>query len=214
MFQNTKYLIIFSLLIIIAGISLLWFGLRPLQEEYTPGASTSIESEPTNGLLEGYTEGENLGSEYVADEPETSVSGLEGERALVTKVVDGDTIYVSVNGEKHTVRFLGVDTPETVDPRKSVQCFGKEASNKAKELLSDREVILQKDVSDTDMYKRWLRFIYLPLSDGSYLFVNDYLIREGYAKVLTIPPDVKFGDQFLDAQRQARENKKGLWGHC
>ena len=159
-----------------------------------------------------YAGSETLSSEHTSDEPE--VFGIEGERAYVTKVVDGDTVQVLIGNSKFTVRLLGVDTPETVDPRKSVQCFGKEASNEAKKLLTGKEVILQKDVSDTDLYKRWLRFIYLPLSDGSYLFVNDYLIREGFAKVLTIPPDVKFGEQFLEAQREAREGKKGLWGRC
>jgi micrococcal nuclease len=133
------------------------------------------------------------------------------EGVLITKVVDGDTVEIE-GGFK--VRLLGVDTPETVDPRRPVGCFGKEASNRVKALLSNKRVTLEKDVSETDKYGRLLRYIYLPLDNGQTLFVNDYLIREGYAKVLTIPPNVGFAEQFLEAQRQARENNRGLWGSC
>ena len=130
---------------------------------------------------------------------------------LVTKVIDGDTFEIE-DGKR--VRILGVDTPETKDPRKPVQCFGKEASNKTKELLEGKRVILEKDITDQDKYGRLLRFVYLPLEDGTMLFANDYLIREGYAMVLTIPPDVKFAEQFLKAQKQARMEKRGLWQKC
>ena len=109
---------------------------------------------------------------------------------------------------------MGKDPPETVDPRRPVGCFGKEASNETKSLLTGKIVILQKDVSDTDKYHRLLRYIFLPLEDGKILFVNDYLVRAGFAKVYTYPPDVKFNEQFLQAEREARENKKGLWGRC
>lgn len=144
-----------------------------------------------------------------AVQPETF--GIEGERVFVTKVIDGDTIEIE-GGQ--SVRLVGIDTPETVDPRRPVGCFGKEASNEAKSLLTGREIIMQKDITDTDKYNRLLRYIYLPLENGQILFVNDYLVREGYAKVYTYPPDVKFNEQFLQAERQARENLKGLWKKC
>lgn len=140
-----------------------------------------------------------------------SVSGIEGEKALVTKVIDGDTIEIQ-NGQ--TVRLVGIDTPETVDPRRPVGCFGKEASNETKNLLAGRQVILQKDVSETDKYKRLLKYVFLPLEDGQILFVNDYLVRAGFAKVYTYPPDVKFNEQFKQAEKEARESSKGLWGSC
>lgn len=148
---------------------------------------------------------------FFSDRSNNNQEGFSNESVLVTKVVDGDTIEVE-GGEK--VRFLGVDTPETKDPRKPVQCFGKEASNKNKELVEGKRVILEKDITDKDKYDRLLRFVFLPLEDGNRLFVNDYLIREGYAQVLTIPPDVKYSEQFLEAQRQARQQKKGLWNRC
>lgn len=140
-----------------------------------------------------------------------AVQGIEGEKVLVSKVVDGDTIELA---DGRTVRFIGIDTPETVDPRRPVGCFGKEASNEAKKLLSGKEVVLQKDVSDTDKYRRLLRYVFLPLGNNQVLFVNDYLVREGFAKVLTYPPDVKYNGQFRQAEREAREENRGLWGKC
>lgn len=131
--------------------------------------------------------------------------------AFVAKVIDGDTIELE-SGQ--AVRLLGIDAPETKDPRKSVECFGKQASSETKKLLNRKSVILEKDITEKDKYRRLLRYVFLPLSSGQTLFVNDYLIREGFAKVLMIPPDVKYAEQFLEAQREAREEKRGLWGSC
>lgn len=193
---NTQALIISSASLIILGLGFLWFGLKPETNlQSVPSATTLVDSTP--GGVRGAT-----GS---------AVVGIEGERALVTKVIDGDTIVV--NG-KTTVRFVGMDTPETVDPRRPVGCFGKEASNETKNLLTSKEVILQKDVSETDKYKRLLRYVFLPLENGQLLFVNDYLVRAGFAKVYTYPPDVKFDEQFRQAEREAREGNRGLWGKC
>ncbi len=132
----------------------------------------------------------------------------------VLQVVDGDTIEVLYNGEKKSVRYIGIDTPETVDPRRPVGCFGKEASDENKRLLLGKVVILERDVSDTDKYNRLLRYIYLPLDDGTTLFVNDYLVRQGFAQASTYPPDVRETDRFLKAQTEARDNNRGLWGAC
>jgi len=124
--------------------------------------------------------------------------------AKVTRVVDGDTIKLET-GE--SLRYIGIDSPETVDPRKPVQCYGKEASAKNKELVEGKTVKLEKDVSETDKYGRLLRYIWL----GDVL-VNELLVREGYAQSSSYPPDVKYQDRFIDAQRLAREENKGLWG--
>ena len=132
----------------------------------------------------------------------------------VIRVVDGDTIEVEVNAKAEKIRYIGVNTPETVDPRRPVQCFGKEASNENKRLVEGKEVILEKDVSETDKFKRLLRYVYLPLDDGTTLFVNDYLVREGFAQVDTFPPDVKYQQRFLEAQKDARYNNMGLWAKC
>ena len=125
---------------------------------------------------------------------------------LVTRVIDGDTIELE-NGER--VRYLGINTPESVDPRKPVECFGKEASLKNKELVLNKKVVLEKDISEIDKYGRLLRYVY---TDDA--FVNLELIKQGYAQVATYPPDVKYHDLFLEAEKEARENKRGLWGNC
>lgn len=139
------------------------------------------------------------------------IKGISDEEIYVSRAIDGDTIELE-DGRK--VRYIGVDTPETVDPRRAVACFGKEASSENKNLVEGKKVILVKDVSEIDRFDRLLRYVYLPLEDGRLLFVNDYLVREGYAKLVTFPPDVKFTEQFQEAEQEARENKKGLWGKC
>lgn len=193
MWSNTKLLILSSFFIIFTGLGFLWFGL---------GQSPAVQPSPLPVLTSQTSLPVATGS---------ATAGIEGERALVTRVVDGDTIVVN---DKLTVRFVGMDTPETVDPRRPVGCFGKEASDETKKLLSGKTVILQKDTSETDKYGRLLRLIYLPLEDGRILFVNDYLVREGFAKVKTYRPDVKFESQFLEAEKVAKAENRGLWGKC
>lgn len=127
----------------------------------------------------------------------------------VTNVVDGDTLKVSINGSIETLRLIGMDTPETVDPRKPVQCFGKEASNMAKELLLGKKVRLEKDPSqgDRDKYGRTLAYIYLE----SGLFYNRYMIEQGYAYEYTYNTPYKYQTEFKQAQKTAEQNQVGLW---
>ncbi len=138
--------------------------------------------------------------------PQEQTNSVNQEKLTVKEIIDGDTIHLS-NGQK--VRYIGVDTPETVHPSKPVQCFGKEASNKNKELVEGKEVRLEKDVSETDRYDRLLRYVYV----GD-IFINDYLVRNGYAYASSYPPDVKYQSLFLEAQKEARENQRGLWATC
>lgn len=130
----------------------------------------------------------------------------EREKVKVKKAVDGDTIQLE-SGQ--TVRYIGINTPETKDKRKGVECFGKEAFEKNKELVEGKEIRLEKDVSDKDKYGRLLRYVYV-----DDIFVNDYLVREGYAYAVTYPPDVKYQTQLKEAQDEARENNRGLWKEC
>ena len=130
----------------------------------------------------------------------------QDETVLVARVIDGDTVEVE-SGER--VRYLGIDTPETVDPRRPEGCFGKEASAKNKELVEGRYVRLENDITDRDKYGRLLRYIYV---DDK--FVNLELVKGGYAVLLTLPPDVRHTDELLAAQKEAREAKRGLWGVC
>lgn len=124
----------------------------------------------------------------------------------VTNVVDGDTIKIET-GE--TVRYIGIDTPEMVHPSKPLQCYGKEASDKNTALVEGKIVELEKDVSQTDKYGRLLRYIWL---DG--ILVNEVLVREGYAFSSTYPPDVKYQERFIAAQKLAQEEQKGLWSNA
>ncbi len=133
---------------------------------------------------------------------------------LVVKVVDGDTIEVVIDGQNKKLRYIGINTPETVDPRKGVECFGREASDENKRLVEGRNVLLEKDISETDKFGRLLRYVYLPLEDGTKLFVNDYLVRSGFASADSFPPDVKYSNRLLMAQQEARDNRRGLWESC
>lgn len=122
----------------------------------------------------------------------------------VIRVVDGDTIEIET-GEK--LRYIGVNTPESVDPRRPVQCYGKEASVKNKELVEGKMVRLEKDVSNTDKYGRLLRYVWIRDT-----MINEQLVREGYAQVDTFPPDVKYKARFVAAEQLAQQENKGLWG--
>jgi micrococcal nuclease len=88
-------------------------------------------------------------------------------------------------------------------------CFGLEASNETKKLLEGKTVTLEKDVTETDKYSRLLRYVY-----QDKLFINDYLVRQGYASSYSYPPDIKYQSQFLEAQKEARDNNRGLWTAC
>src|SRR3989344_1394607 len=145
-------------------------------------------------------------SSPVSNQPVNDQPAVENDTYLVVRVIDGDTIEIE-GGQK--VRYIGIDTPETVDPRKPVQCFGVEATNKNKELVSGKRVRLEKDVSEIDKYGRLLRYIYVGDT-----FVNLELVKQGFAYSSTYPPDVKYQSQFTEAQRQAKEQNKGLWGSC
>ena len=135
-----------------------------------------------------------------------------GEFAVVKRVVDGDTVELE-NGEK--VRYIGIDTPETLDPRKPIQCFGKEAAAKNRELVEGKRVRLEKDVTERDKYNRLLRYIYVTEGEsGNEIFVNLELVNQGFAHSYTYPPDVKYQNLFVLAEKEARENGRGLWIGC
>lgn len=127
----------------------------------------------------------------------------------VTKVVDGDTIDVIIDEKTYRLRLIGLNTPETVDPRTKVQCFGKEASNKAKELLADNFVSLESDPSqgERDKYGRLLRYVFLP--DGT--SYNKFMIENGFAYEYTYDSDYKYQKEYKDAQAYALMNSLGLW---
>ena len=125
----------------------------------------------------------------------------------VVRVVDGDTIIVDMGGDNERVRFIGVDTPESVHPDKSKNVpYGQVASDYTKGMLDGKKVGLEFDVEERDRYGRILAYVYL---DG--VMFNKTLLDEGHAVVATYPPNVKYVDIFTEAQKQARAAGKGLW---
>jgi micrococcal nuclease len=155
---------------------------EPSPTRTSPSITPTILATPTPGVASGLTP------------------------AQVTRVVDGDTIEVEIGGVEYDVRYIGIDTPETVHPSKPVECLGqRRAPEQGIGSGQDRE--LEKDVSETDRFGRLLRYVWV----GEEM-VNAVLVRDGYAQSSTYPPDVRHQEMFVDLQRQAREAGRGLWG--
>ncbi len=142
---------------------------------------------------------------------ESKLSSNQPGLYKVAQFDDGDTIVVEMNGTRETVRFIGVDTPETHKPNTPVQCYGPEASSYTKQLIGSQKVRLQADPLDTnrDRYGRLLRYIYLP--DGT--LVEQKLISEGYGFAYTYFPFEK-ATEFSAYEQQAKAANKGLWSAC
>lgn len=148
--------------------------------------------------------------------PTTSIEPLssQDERAVVTRVLDGDTIVVT-GGKK--VRYIGIDTPELYGSTQDSECFAREAKSRNEQLILGKPVRLEKDVSEADKYNRLLRYVYIddPLSsiheDTS---INEILVSEGYAFARTYQPDIALQKHLTTLEKEAREKGFGLWGGC
>jgi micrococcal nuclease len=155
----------------------------------------------TSGLLAGCTSA-----------PGTADGSAAPGAATIVEVVDGDTVEVELAGSTETVRLLGVDTPETVDPDEPVGCYGPEASGRTKSLLPPgTAVLLERDEEARDRYGRLLAYV-RRADDG--LFVNEALLREGFAETLIIEPNHAYASQLLAAQDEAQASGAGLWSAC
>ena len=140
------------------------------------------------------------------------------EDAVVERIVDGDTIVVHIGrvasgpgagaagAGEHRVRLVGIDTPESVDPRRPVECFGREAAAATAALLDGQQVRLVKDVEDRDRFDRLLRYVYL----GDEM-ANARLVANGYAAAYTYAPNVRHSSLFVQLERKARNSNRGLW---
>lgn len=144
----------------------------------------------------------DFGALFEAEEPASA-------GALVTRVVDGDTIEALIDGEVEDVRYIGVDTPETVKPGTPVQCFGPQASAFNHSLVEGRRVRLVFGEERRDKYGRLLAYVHL--GDR---FVNAMLVRRGLARSLTIPPNDRFAPLFRGLELRAGRAGRGLWGAC
>lgn len=155
-------------------------------------------------LLGGHDTGSSSGPSD--DTPGSTVA------ATVTRVVDGDTIKVDVDGRKDTVRYIGMDTPESVKPDTPVQCYAENASHQNARLLPDGQAVkLVIGAEPRDRYGRLLAYVYRS-PDG--LFVNAELLRGGFAHTLTIPPNDRLAPRFAQLEEQARSAGRGLWRAC
>jgi micrococcal nuclease len=125
----------------------------------------------------------------------------DGEPAKVTWIYDGDTVEVELGGREYRVRYIGVDTPEIDQP------YYEEASRANFDMVKNKDVILVRDVSDTDQYNRLLRYVYL--ADGT--MVNAELLRDGYGRTINIPPDISQQAYFAQLQAEAKQEERGLW---
>jgi micrococcal nuclease len=144
--------------------------------------------------------------------------------AYVVRAVDGDTIEVAIDGRREDVRYIGVDTPETVKPGTPVQCFGRRAHRFNSRLVTHRRVRLVFGVERRDVYGRLLAYVYLlPATQLSHnskraaqreRFLNAELLRRGLARTLAIPPNTRFAERFAALQREAARAGRGLWGAC
>jgi micrococcal nuclease len=136
--------------------------------------------------------------------------------ARVVRVIDGDTIEVSIDGTDEDLRYIGVDTPETVKPGAPVQCYGPQASAENHRLVEGRTVRLVFDRERRDVYGRLLAYVYTrPRGDSERSrFVNAALVRDGYARTLTIAPNTAHASALRRLQARAGRAGRGLWGAC
>jgi micrococcal nuclease len=134
-----------------------------------------------------------------------------GGLARVVRVVDGDTIAVRLRGRDERVRYIGIDTPESVKPGVPVQCYAKRASAANARMVAGQTVRLVVGAEPRDRYGRLLAYVYVARSGR---FVNAELVRDGYARTLTIPPNDRFAPRFAALARRARVARRGLWGSC
>jgi len=174
---------------------------------------TKAESEPVSSLSVSPSRATTPSSspsqtQTVAPSPSSEEEG-DGTNATVARVIDGDTIEADFRGSIVDVRLIGVDTPETVHPSEPVECYGPAASKFTTRALEGERVRLEFDVEREDRFGRTLAYVWL----NRRLF-NQRLVREGFANVSTFPPNVKYVERFLAAQRAARNEDRGLWGNC
>lgn len=141
--------------------------------------------------------------------PEGDGRGGGGNRVVVTRVVDGDTAEVELDGSEEDVRYIGVDTPESVAPGQPVECFGERASDFNRDLVEGERVRLEYGAERRDQYGRLLAYVYVGET-----FVNAELVERGFARILEIAPNTDFAPLFARLQQQAANAGRGLWAAC
>lgn len=173
----------------------------------TPTATEPASDRPT-GVSQASATSAATGPEMMATIP----PGMEvGE---VVRVVDGDTAMIEVDGQEERVRYIGINAPESAIPDEEPQCYGPEAAEANERLVGGETVYLERDVSDRDQYGRLLRYVWLPGDDGDLIFVNQELVRQGFADARRYRPDTSHDDQLQAAEREAKDAGRGMWSAC
>ncbi len=200
----------------------------PLSQQRTDTTTIILDETSSASVIEAIGESSSIKEQEVSENTQTSEvidsqTIVEQETRVqesviklysVIKVVDGDTLAIQMDGQSQTIRLIGIDTPETVHPTKPVECFGIEASNKAKEILTGTQVSIETD-STQGTYDKYNRLLaYVILEDGTNF--NKFMIKEGYGYEYTYNLPYKYQSEFKSAQQQAEVNKRGLWadGAC
>jgi endonuclease YncB( thermonuclease family) len=158
-------------------------------------ASASLSAPPADGSTPG---------------PSFGPTG-QTQLAVVTTIVDGDTIRVTIDGTEYPVRYIGIDAPEPDATDPTVKQLADAAMTTNAALVEGQDVVLERDVSDTDQFDRLLRNVWLVDSGGSQVLVNLELVRLGFAAVTTFPPDDKYAALLMSAQAAAQSEALGLW---
>ena len=133
-------------------------------------------------------------------------SNVTFTEAFCTRVVDGDTIEVTIGGTEYTVRYIGIDTPELEDERPEYRALAEEAAQANRDMVEGRNVSLQQDVSETDQYGRLLRYVFV-----GHQFVNAELVSDGYAWAVSYPPDTSYDNFFQGLASEAEQEGLGVW---
>lgn len=193
---------IMAIIIVIFGFALI------VKEADLPNTSSNV-SKPQEIEKPNVAGVQTVPSNTLTPTKEPTPNSENKQIASLVKVVDGDTIAVSINGKNETIRIIGIDTPEVVDPRKTVECFGKESSDFAKVTLQDNKTLfLESDTTqgERDKYRRLLRYVWIGIVDFGKL-----MIESGYASEYTYGTAYKYQNVYKEAERKAREAKRGLW---
>jgi micrococcal nuclease len=143
------------------------------------------------------------------DDSESATERAKRATARVLSITDGDTIHVALDGEDETVRYIGIDTPESAIPGEQPECFGERAARANAGLVEGETVTLVIGAEERDQYGRLLAYVYL----GD-VFVNAELLRLGLARTLAIAPNTRFAERFDALEQEAANSGRGLWAAC
>jgi micrococcal nuclease len=189
-----------------------------IKNEFKNSNSSDVQiNEESNNTSDNVTNTQNNSNQNTNNTIEDTSPNVSKENFVevkVKRIVDGDTIVVTLNNKDEKVRLIGINTPESTT---KIETFGKEASNYTKDKLTNKTVYLEKDISQTDKYGRLLRYVWLEIPNEitedeiKKKMFNAILVLEGYAQVATYPPDVKYVDYFKNIQSIARDSNLGLW---